>query len=59
MWLKISGFATQIPTFLLVTFAGVAVERYNRYRILFVTKSIATAQALLLCILYSTWKGRP
>ncbi len=45
------GFAGQIPTMLLAPFAGVYVDRWNRYRILLVTQVLAMAQALLLAFL--------
>jgi MFS family permease len=52
--LGVSGFASQIPTFLFAPFAGTIVDRVNRYKLLFITQSIAMAQALTLYSLYVT-----
>lgn len=52
--LGISGFASQLPTFLFAPFAGTVVDRVNRYKLLFVTQSVAMAQAFALYLLYVT-----
>jgi MFS family permease len=52
--LGIVGFCTQIPTFLAGPFAGVIVDRRNRYHILIVTQILATIQASILAILILT-----
>ena len=39
------GFAGQIPTMLIAPFAGVLVDRWNRYQILVVTQILAMIQA--------------
>jgi len=52
--LGIVGFSTQIPTFLAAPFAGVIVDKRNRYHILIVTQILATVQALILAILVLT-----
>jgi len=52
--LGISGFASQLPTFLIAPFAGTIVDRVNRYKLLFVTQSVAMAQAIALYIFYVT-----
>jgi len=49
--LGIVGFAGQIPTFLLASYAGVIVDRRNRYRILIATQILAMIQALTLAAL--------
>lgn len=49
--LGIVGFAGQIPTFLLASYAGVIVDRKNRYRILIATQVLAMIQALTLAAL--------
>ena len=49
--LGIVGFAGQIPTFLMAPFAGVIVDRRNRYHILIATQVLAMLQALTLAIL--------
>src|SRR5579862_3912796 len=48
MLLGILGFAGQIPTFLLAPLAGVLVDRWDRYRVLFVTQILAMVQSALL-----------
>lgn len=54
--LGITGFASQLPTFLFAPFAGAVVDRHNRYKILFITQSIAMLQAFVLFILYASGK---
>ncbi|MEX0893241.1 MAG: MFS transporter [Gemmatimonadota bacterium] len=46
--LGLVGFAGRIPTLLLAPFAGVAADRWDRRRILYVTQSLSMVQALLL-----------
>ncbi len=46
--LGVLAFAGQIPTFLLAPVAGVLVDRWNRYRVLLVTQSLAMLQSALL-----------
>jgi MFS family permease len=48
------GFAGQIPTFILASFAGVFIDRSSRYRILLVTQILATVQSALLAFLTLT-----
>jgi len=48
------GFAGQLPTFILAPFTGVLIDRWNRYRILFITQVLAMLQALTLAFLYFT-----
>lgn len=45
------GFAGQIPTMLITPFAGVLVDRWNRYRILLFTQILSMVQAFVLAIL--------
>ncbi|MFA5363393.1 MAG: MFS transporter [Candidatus Omnitrophota bacterium] len=52
--LGIVGFLGQLPAFLLMPFAGVFADRYNRHRILLVTQSLAMLQALVLTALVFT-----
>ena len=52
--LGIVGFAGQIPTFLMAPFAGVLVDRKNRYKILIATQVLAMIQALILAALVYT-----
>ena len=52
--LGMTGFASQIPTFLLSPFAGVLIDRYNRYYILIVTQILSMMQALVLAFLFFT-----
>jgi MFS family permease len=46
--LGVVGFAGQIPTFLLGPFAGVIVDRSDRYRLLVVTQVLSMVQSSLL-----------
>ena len=50
-WLGVTGFAGQIPTFCLAPFAGVLVDRWDRYRILLATQVLSLIQASLLAVL--------
>jgi len=50
--LGIVGFAGQIPTFLLASYAGVITDRRNRYHILITTQILAMIQALTLALLF-------
>ncbi len=50
--LGVVGFAAQIPTLLLASFAGVLTDRWNRYHILIVTQILSMIQALILAILF-------
>jgi MFS family permease len=50
--LGLVGFAGQLPTFLLSPFAGVFVDRWNKFRVLIATQIGAMIQALLLALLY-------
>src|SRR4051795_1173177 len=52
--LGLVGFAGQIPTFLLAPFAGVWVDRLNRYRVLVVTQVLAMLQSFALAALALT-----
>ncbi len=45
------GFAGQIPTFILSPLAGVLVDRWNRYRVLLATQTLAMIQSALLAAL--------
>jgi MFS family permease len=49
--LGVVGFAGQIPSFLLAPFAGVAVDRWDRHRLLIITQVLALAQSLALALL--------
>jgi MFS family permease len=50
--LGLVSFAGQIPTFLLSPFAGVFVDRWNRYYILITTQILAMLQAVVLTFLF-------
>ena len=52
--LGVVGFASQIPTFLLTSFAGVLVDRWNRHRILIITQTLSMIQSLTLAVLTLT-----
>src|SRR5204863_3105697 len=43
--LGLVSFAGQIPTFILAPFAGVWVDRVNRYRVLLATQALAMLQS--------------
>ncbi|MBN1853291.1 MAG: MFS transporter [Pirellulales bacterium] len=45
------GFCNQFPAFLLASFAGVFVDRWNRHRIILATQTLSMIQALLLAVL--------
>ncbi|HET8656674.1 MAG TPA: MFS transporter [Longimicrobiaceae bacterium] len=49
--LGIVGFAGQVPTFLLAPFAGVWVDRLDRYRVLVATQVLAMLQSFALAAL--------
>lgn len=52
--LGVVGFATGIPTFLMAPFAGVVIDRVDRYRLIILTQVLSMAQALLLAgLMYS------
>lgn len=52
--LGVVGFAGQIPTFLISSFAGVFADRMNRRSILVTTQSLAMLQAFILAVLALT-----
>lgn len=52
--LGVVGFAGQVPTFLLGAFAGVWVDRLDRYRVLLSTQVMAMVQSFLLAALALT-----
>jgi len=50
--LGVVGFAGQIPTFLIAPFAGVLIDRWNRYIILIITQILAMVQSFVLAFLF-------
>jgi MFS family permease len=52
--LGLVGFASQIPTFVLASFAGVMADRYNKHRIIIATQALAMLEATILTILTLT-----
>ncbi len=52
--LGVVGFLGQIPAFLLSPFAGVLIDRWDRYRLLVGTQSLAMIQAFILALLTLT-----
>jgi MFS family permease len=52
--LGLIGFASQIPTFLFASFAGVFADRYNKHKIIIITQTLAMLQAFILSILTIT-----
>jgi len=51
MLLGLAGFLGQIPTFIISPFAGVLIDRYNKYKMLLWVQIIPMIQALLLAFL--------
>ncbi|MCB0749663.1 MAG: MFS transporter, partial [Ignavibacteriae bacterium] len=49
--LGLVSFASQIPTFLLASFAGVLADRYDKHKIIIITQTFAMIQAAILSIL--------
>src|SRR6185295_10728349 len=49
--LGLTGFAGQIPSFLLAPLAGVLVDRWNRHRLLVATQILAMLQSAALAVL--------
>ncbi|MHB9055547.1 MAG: MFS transporter [Paludibacteraceae bacterium] len=54
LMLGVIGFASQIPTFIMSPFAGVIIDRVNKYKVMLVTQILLLIQAALLAILYLT-----
>ena len=52
--LGVVGFTSRIPTFLLASFAGVLVDRWDRHRLLVATQVFSLIQALILAVLVLT-----
>jgi MFS family permease len=52
--LGVTGFAGQLPAFLLAPFTGVLADRWNRHRTLVVTQTLAMVQAVILAVLVMT-----
>lgn len=52
--LGVVGFVSRIPTFVMAPFAGVLVDRVNRYRLVVITQVLSMVQALMLAgLMYS------
>ncbi len=51
LWLGLVGFAGQIPALFLTPLAGAVIDRTDRYRLLWLTQSVAMAQACVLTVL--------
>ena len=49
--LGVVGFVGQFPTFIVAPFAGVLIDRWNRYTILIITQILAMIQAFILAFL--------
>lgn len=52
--LGLTVFASQFPSFVFSLFGGILSDRYNRYRIMFITQIASMVQALTLAILTFT-----
>jgi len=48
------GFSSQVPTFILASFAGVLADRYNKHKIIIATQTLALLQASILAFLTLT-----
>ena len=48
--LGLVGFSSQIPTFILASFAGVLADRYSKHKILIVTQTLAMTSGIHSCI---------
>jgi MFS family permease len=46
--LGVVGFASQVPAFVLMPFAGIAVDRWNRHRLLIATQTLSMLTSLTL-----------
>lgn len=53
-WLGVMGFAGHIPYLLFSPLAGVLADRWNRYRILYLTQILSLVQAIFLALLTLT-----
>ncbi|WP_293349466.1 MULTISPECIES: MFS transporter [unclassified Microcoleus] len=52
--LGVVGFTSQIPTLILLPFAGVLIDRWNRHRVIIATQILAMVQSLALAFLALT-----
>jgi len=52
--LGVVGFTSQIPTLILLPFAGVLIDRWNRHRVIVATQILAMVQSLALAVLALT-----
>jgi MFS family permease len=50
-WMGMVAFATQIPSLVILPFAGVFIDRWNRHRVLVVTQTLMMLQAVVLTVL--------
>ena len=55
--LGLAGFCSQIPVLILTPFSGVLADRFNKYRLLIMTQTLAMIQAATLALL--VFAGRP
>ena len=61
LWLGITVFATQFPSFLFSVFGGVISDRYDKYKVLLFTQCASLVQAVILAALvlwghYAVWE---
>ncbi len=52
--LGLVGFVSRIPTLVFAPFAGVIADRFNKYKLLFLTQVLAMIQAVIITILLFT-----
>jgi len=50
-WMSLVSFSAQIPSFVLVPFAGVIIDRVNKLRLILLTQVLLMVQAVLLALL--------
>ena len=53
-FLGLVGFSSEVPTFILASFAGVPADRYNKHKIIIATQTLAMLQASILALLTLT-----
>ncbi len=57
LWVGITTFAEQFPSFILSPAGGIAADRYNRYKVLMITQIVSAIQAVLLTVAFTTGFG--
>src|SRR5438046_70611 len=55
VWLAVTVFSQQFPSFFIAPVAGVLVDRWNRHRTIVITQTLSMLQAFALA--YLAWTG--